>query len=78
MNANAGSYLLESRQSEKLRGRPKLRFHLAIVLVVKILLLSLLWHAFIKPYKVSVDVNLMSDRLAAAVSSLSNTPGDAK
>ena len=80
MIADTGSYSLESQQGEKVRGRPKLRFHLAIVLVIKILLLSLLWHAFIKPYKVSVDAKVMSDRLAgaASASSIPTTPGDPK
>ena len=71
---------MDSQKCDKVCGRPRLRFHLAIVLVVKILLLSLLWHAFIKPYKVSVDVNVMSDRFASAApaSSISTSPGDTK
>ena len=54
---------MESQQCDKVPGRPRLRFHLAVVLVVKVLLLFLLWHAFIKPNKVAVDVNVMRDRL---------------
>ena len=71
---------MESQQCDKVPGRPRLRFHLAVVLVVKVLLLFLLWHAFIKPNKVAVDVNVMRDRLVGAVtvSSISNTPGDNK
>ena len=82
MIADAGRYSMDSQKCDKVCGRPRLRFHLAIVLVVKILLLSLLWHAFIKPYKVSVDVNVMRDRLAgvasASTSSISTSPGETK
>ena len=46
------------------RGRSRLARHLVIVLLVKIVLLTALWHAFIKPNKVSVDVDAMGSRIA--------------
>ena len=71
---------MSSQQDHKARGRPKLRFHLAIVLVVKIILLTLLWHAFIKPNKVKVDVDVMSGRIVGtgSPSSIPTSPGDHK
>lgn len=44
----------------------KLRWHLAGVLLIKIVLLSLLWHACIKPYKVVVDARVMGERVGAS------------
>lgn len=38
--------------------------HLAIVLVIKVILLTILWHTFIKPNRVKVDVETMSNRIA--------------
>lgn len=63
--------------------RSRLAFHLAIALIVKIILLTLLWHAFIKPNKVKVDIDTMGSRIAAPAPSvpqtrLSITPGDNK
>jgi hypothetical protein len=61
--------------------RMRLAYHLAIVLVVKIILLALLWHTFIKPNKVEVDVGAMSKHIAgsaSSVSSLPTSPGDNK
>jgi len=66
--------------------RSRLAFHLAIVLIVKIILLTLLWHAFIKPNKVKVDVDTMGSRIAGPTSQnqsvsqahISTTPGDNK
>lgn len=66
--------------------RSRLAFHLAIVLVVKIILLTLLWHAFIKPNKVKVDVDAMGSRIASPTpqyqpvsqARISTTPGDNK
>jgi len=52
--------------------RWRLAYHLGIVLIVKIILLTLLWHAFIKPNKISVDVEAMSGRIAG--SAPPNTP----
>jgi hypothetical protein len=49
--------------------RMRLAYHLAIVLAVKLVLLALLWHAFIGPNKVPVDVDAMGKRIASAVSS---------
>lgn len=37
--------------------------HLAIVLILKIILLTLLWHAFIKPNKVKVNIDAMGAHL---------------
>ena len=39
--------------------RTRLAVHLTIVLIVKVILLTLLWHAFIKPNKVKVNVEAM-------------------
>lgn len=66
--------------------RSRLAFHLAVVLVVKIILLTLLWHAFIKPNKVKVDIDAMGGRIAGPTSQhpsvsqarISTTPGDNK
>lgn len=63
--------------------RSRLALHLAIVLAVKIVLLTLLWHAFIKPNKVKVDVDVMGSRIAAPAqpipqAPISTTPGDNK
>ncbi|MDR0440929.1 MAG: hypothetical protein LBI59_08110 [Candidatus Accumulibacter sp.] len=61
--------------------RMRLAYHLAIVLAVKVVLLALLWHTFIKPNKVEVDVGVMSRHIAAgasSVSTLSTSPGDNK
>ncbi len=52
--------------------RSRLTVHLAIVLILKVILLTLLWHAFIKPNKISVDVEAMSGRIAG--SAPPNTP----
>ncbi len=41
---------------------------LAVVLVLKILLIVLLWHVFIKPNKVAVDADAMGGRIATTVS----------
>ena len=80
MVMEAGRYTVSGQQSAKARGRPRLRFHLAIVLVVKVVLLFLLWHAFIKPNKVAVDAEVMSERLAGAGSAanISTIPGENK
>ena len=64
--------------------RPRLARHLLIVLVLKIILLTLLWHAFIKPNKVTVDVDTMGNRIAGTAappsptSSIPTSPGDNK
>ena len=46
----------------------RLTAHLAIVLVVKVILLTLLWHAFIKPNKVKVDVEAMGNHITGTAS----------
>ena len=43
--------------------KSRLALHLAIVLVIKAILLTLLWHAFIKPNKVKVNVDAMGAHL---------------
>lgn len=64
--------------------RRRLAYHLGIVLIVKIILLTLLWHAFIKPNKVTVDVDTMGNRIAGTAappsptSSIPTSPGDNK
>ena len=63
--------------------RMRLLHHLLIVIAVKLVLLALLWHAFIKPNKVEVDVGAMGRHIAGKVSSvylptLSTSPGDNK
>ena len=49
--------------------RWRLTYHLAIVLAVKVGLLALLWNAFIKPHRVTIDAGSMGERIAGAVSS---------
>ncbi len=39
--------------------KSRLARHLAVVLILKVILLTLLWHAFIKPNKVKVNVEAM-------------------
>jgi hypothetical protein len=51
--------------------RMRLAYRLIIVLVVKVILLALLWHTFIKPYKVKVDVDVMGSHIASTVSPVS-------
>ncbi len=46
------------------RLRSGLGRHLVLVLILKLLLLTGLWHAFIKPYRVKVNQDAMSARLA--------------
>lgn len=46
------------------RLRSGLGRHLVLVLILKVLVLTALWHAFIKPYRVKVDQDVMSARLA--------------
>lgn len=60
----------------------RLRLHLAAVIVIKIVLLTLLWHAFIKPNKVSIDITSMGERIAGTQTGNPKTiptlPGDKK
>lgn len=46
------------------RLRSGLGRHLVLVLILKVLVLTAIWHAFIKPYRVKVDQDVMSARLA--------------
>ena len=46
--------------------RTRLAVHLTIVLIVKVILLTLLWHAFIKPNKVKVDIDTMGTRITGS------------
>jgi hypothetical protein len=46
------------------RLRSGLGRHLVLVLILKVLVLTALWHAFIKPYRVKVDQDVMSARMA--------------
>lgn len=38
--------------------------HLAIALILKLVLLTLLWHAFIKPHRVTIDDTTMGAHLS--------------
>ena len=67
--------------------RWRLTYHLIIVLTVKVVLLALLWHVFIKPNKVEVDIGAMSSSIAGPSFTHSNhttritiptSPGDNK
>lgn len=49
-------------------NRTTLVREIAVVLVIKIMLLVLLWHVFIKPNKVAVDADAMSGRIATIAS----------
>jgi hypothetical protein len=56
--------------------RWRLAYHLAVVLAVKLVLLALLWNAFIKPYRVTVDAGAMGERIAGVSSeSTPSSPG---
>lgn len=44
-------------------GRSTLGRHLAVALIVKFFILALLWHSFIKPYRIKVDVPTMADHM---------------
>lgn len=46
------------------RLRSGLGLHLVLVLILKVVVLTGLWHAFIKPCRVKVDQEVMSARLA--------------
>lgn len=50
------------------RLRSGLGRHLILVLVLKVVLLTALWYAFIKPYRVTVDHNVMSARIVGPAS----------
>ena len=48
---------------------PRLRRHLAWILIVKFALLAALWQVFVKPYRVQVDLDAMAARLTQAAPS---------
>jgi hypothetical protein len=52
--------------------RMRLAYHLIVVLTVKFVLLALLWHTFIQPYKVRVDPGVMGERIAGVSSNASH------
>lgn len=54
----------DNPQSVLNRLRSGLGRHLVLLLILKVLVLTALWHAFIKPYRVKVDQDVMSARLA--------------
>jgi hypothetical protein len=60
--------------------RRRLAYHLIVVLAVKLILLALLWHTFIRPNKVTVDIGVMGERIAGVSSgiSLPISPGENK
>lgn len=60
--------MLGTRKNKKEGVRPNLARHLVIVLLIKIVLLTALWHVFIKPYRIKVDEDAMGSRIAGAVS----------
>ena len=41
----------------------RLRWHLLAILVLKVAMLTALWHVFIKPNKVKVDATRMEQRM---------------
>lgn len=47
-------------------ARGKLGRHLAIALILKFVVLALLWHSFIKPNRIKVDVPAMADHMTGA------------
>ena len=49
------------RRSVAARG--KLGRHLAITLILKFIVLVLLWHSFVKPYRIKVDDIAMTDHV---------------
>lgn len=46
--------------------RSRLARHLLLMLLAKVLLLTMLWHVFIKPNRVSVDSERMGSHIAGA------------
>jgi hypothetical protein len=46
--------------------RPRLAWHLGIVLLLKFALLALLWYLLVMPYRVQIDVPAMERRLTQA------------
>lgn len=51
-------------ESSTSRLRSGLGRHLVLVLILKVVVLTGLWHAFIKPYRFKVDQEVMSARIA--------------
>lgn len=64
--------MFDVQRNPKSRARPRLVRHLVIVLLVKIVLLTLLWHVFIKPQRVTVDIESMGGRMAGSSTPLSS------
>ena len=63
--------------------RYRLTRHLAAVILIKVILLTLLWYAFIKPNKVSIDMASMGERIAGTENKnpqpiIQTSPGDKK
>lgn len=50
--------------------------HLAIALILKIVLLTLIWHTFIKPHRVTVDDRAMGAHLAGSARNFPTPPGE--
>ena len=44
-------------------GRNALGRHLALALILKFIVLVLLWHTFVKPHRIQVDVPTMADHM---------------
>ena len=62
--------------------RSPLARHLTVIIIIKIILLALLWHTFIKPNKVEVDMATMGERIAGPQASqfqpVTVSPGENK
>ena len=63
--------MFDAYRNLKSRASPRLARHIVIVLLVKIVLLTLLWHVFIKPHRVAVDIESMGGRMAGSSAPLS-------
>lgn len=54
---------LTAAQASPRDGR-RLALHLVCVLLIKAVILTALWHEFVKPYRVAIDTERMAQRLA--------------
>jgi hypothetical protein len=50
-----------------LKLMPRLGLHLVLLVILKMIVLTFLWHTLIKPYRVSVKSDDMAQRIASQV-----------
>ncbi len=54
------------KREDKELGRLSLALHLSIVLALKFVLLALLWHFLVAPFRIEVDARGMGERMTQA------------